>query len=105
LAHQGAETESDALRAAFRVTSDDPTAVFDGWVDQLDRISLDRVEISAGSEPSLWRQAIDRTDRSGPEGKGWTRAAERSPRPSTRDLIRRPAILSAKFGELLQRWP
>jgi hypothetical protein len=49
---RGELVRARSLRAAYRVTADDPPAVFRAWLAQLDGLALDRVSIQAWLDPS-----------------------------------------------------
>lgn len=46
--YQGEEIRIRSVRAAFRVTSDDPGNVFRRWVEQLDVLAIAQVDVTAG---------------------------------------------------------
>jgi hypothetical protein len=61
--YNGAPVRGRVLRAAYRVTGDDPPAVLRAWVAQLDGLALDELSIRPRLDgpPSLWMQANQRT--------------------------------------------
>lgn len=46
--YQGKQIRIRSVRAAFRVTSDDPGDVFRRWVEQLDVLAITQVDVTAG---------------------------------------------------------
>lgn len=53
----GVPVELRSVRAAYRVTADDPPAVLRAWTDQLEGMALHRGTIGPGDPPELWVQA------------------------------------------------
>lgn len=63
--YNGEPVEARTLWAAYRVVAPHPAAVFREWVDQLDRLALDRVVVrSSRSRHDPWLEATGITDSS-----------------------------------------
>lgn len=59
--YDGQPVDARRLTAAFRVTADDPVAVVQSWVEQLDQLALDEVTVRHGDAPEHWIQVTGST--------------------------------------------